>query len=93
MDVELQNFQDINAWMNEAFSKERWADAILEDHIQMAEEKGRNEGYTSGVNDGYNSGRNDAVLETAKNMLKDNINIKSIMKYTGLTKKEIEKLK
>ena len=45
------------------------------------------------MNDGYNSGRNDAVLETAKNMLKDNINIKSIMKYTGLTKKEIEKLK
>ena len=85
MDVELQNFQDINAWMNEAFSKERWADAILEDHIQMAEEKGRNEGY--------NYGRNEAVLETAKNLLKLNVDIKTIMKSTGLSKKEIEKLK
>ena len=89
MDVELQNFQDINAWMNEAFSKGRWFDAILADNIKKAKE----DGYTSGVNDGYNSGRNEAVLETAKNMLKDNISIKSIMKYTGLTKKEIEKLK
>ena len=77
MDVELQNFQDINAWMNEAFSKERWVDAILEDHIQMAEEKGRNE----------------AVLETAKNFLKLGVDVKTIKKATGLSIKEIKNLK
>ncbi len=77
MDDKVQTFFDINGWINEAFSKERWADAILGDHIQMAEEKGRNE----------------AVLETAKNFLKLGVDVKTIKKATGLSIKEIKNLK
>ena len=79
MDVELQNFQDINAWMNEAFSKGRWFDAILADNIKKAKE------------DGYTSGRNEAVLEIAKNFLKLGVDIKTIKEATGLSIKEIKK--
>ena len=93
MDVELQNFQDINAWMNEAFSKGRWFDAILADNVKKAKE----DGYASGVNDGYNSGknegRNEAVLETAKNFLKLGVDIKTIKEATGLSIKKIKNLK
>ena len=32
-------------------------------------------------------------IDTAKNMIKDNLDINLISKYTGLTKEEIEKLK
>ena len=32
-------------------------------------------------------------IEIAKNMLKDNLPIQTIIKYTGLSKEEIEKLK
>ena len=48
-------------------------------------EEGRAEGKTEGINE-----RN---LEIAKNMLKDNIPIESISKYTGLSIDEIKNLK
>ena len=38
--------------------------------------------------DGERKGR----METAKNMLKDKMDKKTIIKYTGLTLKEIEKI-
>ena len=40
-----------------------------------------------------NKARDEGLIETAKNMLKDNMNIKEISKYTGLSKAEIEALK
>ena len=93
MYVELQNLQYIKAWMNEAFSKGRWFDAILADNVKKAKE----DGYASGVNDGYNSGknegRNEAVLETAKNFLKLGVDIKTIKEATGLSIKKIKNLK
>ena len=42
---------------------------------------------------GIEQGRLDGIKETAKNMLKDNLDIKTIFKYTGLSKEEVEKLK
>ena len=43
--------------------------------------------------DGIKEGQKERNVEIAKNMLKDNIPIITISKYTGLTKKEISLLK
>ncbi len=43
--------------------------------------------------EGYDEGRLSGLIETAKNMLNDNININTIVKYTGLSIEEINKLK
>ena len=38
-------------------------------------------------------GKNEKALEIAKNMLADGVDINLIMKYSGLTQEQIEKLK
>lgn len=38
-------------------------------------------------------GLKEKSIDIAKNMLKDSLDIEIIMKYTGLSKEEIEKLK
>ena len=38
-------------------------------------------------------GKKESILETARNMLKDNLDIEMINKYTGLTKEEINNLR
>ena len=40
-----------------------------------------------------NKARDEGLIETAKNMLKYNMDMKEISKYTGLSKAEIEELK
>ena len=42
--------------------------------------------------EGKEAGKKEEKMETAKNMLADNIDISKIMKYTGLSKEEIEAL-
>ena len=57
---------------------------------------GREEGEEAGIVIGRALGKKDgeikAKMETAKNMLKDKIDKKSVIKYTGLSLKEVEKL-
>ncbi len=48
----------------------------------------RNEGYS----DGKKEGRKEDKKETARNLLKDNMSINAVAKYTGLSRKEIEHL-
>ena len=40
----------------------------------------------------YEDGSQQAKIETAKNMLKDNLDIQTILKYTGLSIEEIKSL-
>ncbi len=42
---------------------------------------------------GIDKGSQDEKIKIAKNLLKDGVNIDKIVKYTGLSKEEIEKLK
>ena len=44
-------------------------------------------------NKSHDEGREENQIETARNMLKDNMDIKEISKYTGLSQIEIEALK
>jgi DNA repair protein RadC len=58
---------------------------IREEAVRVAEEKGIKKGEIKGIEK-----RN---IEIAKGMKKDNEPIEKIIKYTGLTKREIEKIK
>ena len=40
----------------------------------------------------YEDGSHQKAIETAKNMLKDNLDIQTILKYTGLSIEEIKSL-
>jgi predicted transposase/invertase (TIGR01784 family) len=51
------------------------------------------EGIKKGLEEGVKKGSNDEKIEIAKNMLKENIEIDTIIKVTKLTKEEIAKLK
>jgi len=48
--------------------------------------------YEKGVQNGISQGKKEKQLEMARNMLKDKLDIKTISKYTGLSKKEIENI-
>ena len=73
---------------SENFSKEWfteiYADQVKEKNDKLLKEEGRTEGYISGEKDGK--------LETAKNMIKDKLPIETIVKYTWLSKQEVEEL-
>jgi predicted transposase/invertase (TIGR01784 family) len=49
-------------------------------------------GKEAGVEEGIKEGEKKTKLETAKTMKKDNASVELIIKYTGLTKEEIENL-
>ena len=59
---------------------------------QEAFEDGIQQGISQGLSQGIAQGELQKAIETAKNMLKDNIDLCIIQKYTGLPVEEIEKL-
>ena len=61
----------------------------LEYNIQKEREQYREEGRLEGRLEGHLEGKTEIV----KNMLDDNLPIATIIKYTGLSKEEIEKLR
>lgn len=56
-------------------------------------EEGLAEGREKGLAEGRAEGRAESRAETAKMMLEDGEPISKIMRYTGLTEEEIEKLR
>lgn len=54
---------------------------------------GRREGHEEGLAEGREKGLAEGRAETAKMMLEDGEPISKIMRYTGLTEEEIEKLR
>ena len=46
-----------------------------------------------GIAEGMEKGMNQKALDIARNMLADGVDINLIMKYSGLTQEQIEKLK
>ena len=49
--------------------------------------------FSEGMEKGKEEGKEERSIEIAKNMLQDGESIDKIIRYTGLTKEEIEKLK
>ena len=61
-------------------------------HDQDTFLRGKNEGFEAGIQQGMQQGMQQKAIETAKNMLKDNIPKNAIMKYTRLPTEVIEQL-
>ena len=53
----------------------------------------KEDGYNNGYNDGKELGAKENTIEIAKKMLKENVDVDFIVKMTGLSKEELEKLK
>ena len=65
--------------------------AIRDEHAIY--DKGLDDGIEKGIQKGKEKGAREKQIEIAKSMLKENMYIEIIIKITGLTKEEIEKLK
>ena len=67
--------------------------ATLEGAALLGRREGLEEGLAEGREKGLAEGRAESRAETAKMMLEDGEPISKIMRYTGLTEEEIEKLR
>ena len=54
---------------------------------------GYNDGKDAGLTQGKELGAKEKMVEIAKKMLKENVDVDFIVKMTGLSKEELEKLK
>ena len=69
----------------------------IKNSVDTAKREGIAEGMEKGMKEGLEKGRaegmNQRSLDIARNMLADGVGINLIMKYSGLTQEQIEKLK
>jgi predicted transposase/invertase (TIGR01784 family) len=61
--------------------------------IEVQREEAFEKGVNKGIQQGVSQGEHQAKIETAKNMLKDKLDIETIIKYTGLPLETIQSLK
>ena len=61
--------------------------------IKNSIDTAKQEGLAEGMELGMEKGMNQKALDIARNMLADGVDINLIMKYSGLSKEQIEKLK
>ena len=69
----------------------------IKNSVDTAKREGIADGMEKGMKEGLEKGRaegmNQRSLDIARNMLADGVDINQIMKYSGLTQEQIEKLK
>lgn len=76
------------------FVLHEWNKELFDDLVKYNEiEDATNEGKNIGIKEGKELGVKERNIEIAKNMLKENIDIKTISKVTGLIIKDIQNLK
>ena len=68
-------------------------DTAKQEGLAEGMEKGIEKGMELGMEKGMAKGMNQKALDIARNMLADGVDINLIMKYSGLTQEQIEKLK
>ncbi len=66
---------------------------IREEAIRVAEKKGIKKGEIKGIEKGKKEGEKEKAIKIAKTMKQKGEPIEKIIEYTGLTKREIEKIK
>ena len=78
------------------YDKELHEELLRNTELYNAEQKGIKQGKKDGIKEGKEKGIKEGIkqkaIETAKNMLKENISTDIISRVTGLDIKEIEKL-
>ena len=75
------------------YDKELHLEKLRLSELKEAREKGIEQGIEKGIEQGIEKGIEQEKIEIVKNMLKDEVDISVISKYTGLSKEEIERLK
>ena len=89
-----EEMKQVEEWEYEA-SKMAYRD--IKNSIDTAKQEGLAEGMEKGMElgmkKGMKKGMNQKALDIARNMLADGVDINLIMKYSGLTQEQIEKLK
>jgi predicted transposase/invertase (TIGR01784 family) len=65
---------------------------LMQTLAQQLKREGIKEGIKEGKREGIREGIKEEKLETAKRMLMDDISIETVIKYTGLTEKEVKAL-
>ena len=68
-------------------------DYVFDQGLEEGMQKGRSEGIAKGRKEGREEGRSEGIEEVALNMLKSNFKPSVISEITGLSEKEIKKLK
>ena len=97
--LKMINAKDMNELKNIAKENELMESAvsIMEDFLNDEELQDEFDKITDieyyAKEEGIAEGRIDEKRKTAKNMLQDGVNIKTIIKYTGLSKEEISSIK
>ena len=80
-----------------SFEASKMAYRDIKNSVDTAKREGIAEGKEIGMKEGMEKGRaegmNQRSLDIARNMLADGVDINLIMKYSGLTQEQIEKLK
>ena len=65
---------------------------IQNDVLSTAKFEGREEGLAEGLAEGREEGRVEERLETARRMRSDGLSMEMVVRYTGLSEEEINKL-
>ena len=76
----------------QARSEYRFISAFEMDALYYGRQKGREEGRKEGVQEGIAQGSYQTKCETAKKLLEIGLSVENIVKATGLSREEIEKL-
>ena len=98
-DEKMQRIVELRqkAIMDEKAQKEYARKEGLEEGLAEGRAKGivegRQEGRVEGRKEGKKEGRKEKSLEIAKKMLDDELKIEEIVKYTGLSKEEIQSIR
>ena len=87
LDVEL------NEWRMKQKMREYEASKMAYRDIKNSIDTAKQKGIEEGMEKGMAKGMNQKALDIARNMLADGVDINLIMKYSGLTQEQIEKLK
>ncbi len=89
-DQERYYIQSIKDYERDRASEKYWEGVEGE---KRGLEKGLKEGKEEGLKEGKEEGLKEKSIEIAKNMLKENVDINIISKYSGLSLDEINNLK
>ena len=80
-----------------SFETSKMAYRDIKNSVDTAKREGKQEGLAEGIEigraEGIEEGMSQRSLDIARNMLADGVDINQIMKYSGLTQEQIEKLK
>ena len=93
--IKYNNFIKDRIMMNEYDKRQAYLygnQIMLEEERRLGREEGIKEGREEGIKEGREEGIKENQIAIARGMKKDNIDVNSISKYTGLTIEEIKNL-